>query len=284
MTTFEEYLQGRGRSPHTIKSYLGGVGEFTSFLGAREPTLDLLETWVDGLNHGRLTPQSTAQKIVAVRRWLAYSARHGSDPAQKMLTVLSAGYQVGRAVKQRDRKIVSPVTTDEFDEAMGRADAITSAIMLLLWWTGARMSEVVGDFRVGIPALTVADGESLVGDGHVQTFGKGGKRRVLVMPTAGRKELRPWVEGRAAVVGAGLAATVPLFPVGARGVSRLLKRCMNSLHPHRFRHAYRARLRQAHVSEEVVRTLMGHGPADVTEGYGRLGVEEMLQAVEVLSS
>ncbi len=291
ITTFEDYLRERGRSEHTIRAYSGDAGEFRIFLNGRAPTFDLFEDWTrECLNHGKLSPRSAQRKIAGAKVWLAFGARHGDSAAEATLErirlLASGGYRVGPAVRQRDEAAVSEVTEAEYREAMGRAGPEGRALLSLLWQTGARVSEVVGDPLAGIPALTVEGGRSLVEQGHVQTWGKGGRRRILVLSTAGREDLRMWVEARAAAIGrtegSGPVAAACLFDMTTSTVRRHLKALLAELRPHRFRHALRARLRRAGVSDEVIHALLGHGPRDTTEGYGRVSLEEMLQAVEAL--
>ncbi len=104
---------------------------------------------------------------------------------------------------------------------------------------------------------------------------------MLVLPTAGRKELATWVEGKP------LAAS--LFPSPANPERAISPQAVNAmLHAaglrgaHAFRHSYKVRLRRASVPEEVIRSFMGHGPANVTQAYGRMDIGEMLAAAERL--
>ncbi len=126
-----------------------------------------------------------------------------------------------------------------------------------------------------IPPLTVRDGLAFAARGYVQTFGKGGKVRTLVMPSAGRAELAGWLDGR--------HPGEPLFDVTPQAVNAMLHRAGLRGGAHRFRHGFKLRLRRAGVREEVVRAMMGHGPRDATDRYGAVAVEEMLEAMERLT-
>lgn len=111
--------------------------------------------------------------------------------------------------------------------------------------------------------------------GYVRTRGKDGKWRVLVLPPRGREGLDGFARG--------LDGNRLTFPVSPQAANAALHRLGFNGGAHSFRHAYRARLRQAGIGEELQHSLMGHGPRDVTDGYGVAGVEEMLAAVEGLS-
>jgi len=112
-----------------------------------------------------------------------------------------------------------------------------------------------------------------------RTIGKGGKLRWLVVPEAGARELAAWVEA---------AGDGWLFPsprrttaVSRQAVDRALRRLVGK-GAHAFRHAYRARLRRAGVRPELMAALLGHGPRSVTDRYGRITIEELLEAADYL--
>ncbi len=168
-----------------------------------------------------------------------------------------------------------PITREQYEALHAGASGRYRALFDLLWWTGARISEALGDAVTGIPALIGADVLALVERGYVQTSGKGGKRRTLVLPPGGRDALRDFA--------AGLDGDGPAFPISPQAVNAALHRLGFGGGAHSFRHAYRTRLRQAGVGEEMQRALMGHSVKDVTAGYGVVTVEEMQATAETLA-
>lgn len=273
LTKFESHLRGTVGSERTVRCYLSDAREFVAFAGNRPADVDTVEAWVASLNHGRCKPQTISRKVAGVRRFLGFVARHGDGAALKTLEILRA-YKVTPAVRQADVKQVRAVTREEYDALRTKGDSRMQALLAAAWWTGARVSELLGDPLTGIPPLTVEDGLRLVCEGYTVTRGKGGKIRVLVLPTSGREDMRAYVEVRQADV---------LFDITPQGLNAWLHRAGFLGGIHSFRHAYRARLRQAGVSPEMQARLMGHGPRSVTEGYGRAEVDEMLEAVRELA-
>jgi len=75
-----------------------------------------------------------------------------------------------------------------------------------------------------------------------------------------------------------------LFEITPQGLNAWLHRAGFPGGMHSFRHAYRARLRHARIGAERQRALMGHGPKEVTSGYGVVAVEKMLGTAEGLSA
>lgn len=270
---FEEHLRATCGSERTVMAYVADSRAFVRFLDGRPPDIDAVEAWVSGLNHGTNRPQTIQRKMAAVRRFLGYAARFGDGAAASSLLILR-DYKVSPAVRQADVRQVRAVTREEFAALRTKADARMRALLAAAWWTGARVSEILGDPLTHIPPLTIADGLRLVRAGHTVTRGKGGKIRVLVLPTSGREDMRAYVEVRQADV---------LFDITPQGLNAWLHRAGFPGGLHAFRHSFRSRLRQAGVSPEMQARLMGHGPRSVTEGYGPAEVAELLEAVERLT-
>ncbi len=212
----------------------------------------------------------------ALRRFLGFAACHGNEAVLRTLEILHA-YKVTPA-RQVDAKPTAPVSRETYAVLRERSGAHYRSLWDVLWWTGARISEVLGDVVTGIPPLSGADVLALVERGHVQTQGKGGKWRTLVLPPKGRE--------------IPCAGSRPDWTASCRSRrSRSSRRpstppCTASESPAAptvsDTHSAPG-LRQAGVSEELMARLMGHGPRNVTDGYGAAGIEELLAVIERLS-
>jgi integrase len=203
-------------------------------------------------------------------------SRHGDDVAGKTLEILR-DYRIGPPVREADVQQRRAVTAGEYQGARAKAAPRYIALVDLLWWTGCRISEVVGDETAGIPALTIGQAVLLVQTGTIITRGKGGKRRIIVLPAVGREALKPYVDSQTEQASPSRA----LFPITTQAAHAALRR-LGLPSAHCFRHAYRSRLRQAGVSDELQRRLLGHGSRDVTTNYGVAGPDELLCAVDRL--
>ncbi|MGH2625195.1 MAG: tyrosine-type recombinase/integrase [Anaerolineales bacterium] len=273
---FREHVR-QVSAPRTALAYSKDAEGFEEFRAGRPLTLALVEAWAAGLDHGRLNAQTVARKTAALKAWLGHLGAHGDDDALRLVQVLRA-YRTSRGPRQADRRQVEPVTREEYREARARAPEWGRHLMDLLWWTGCRISEVLGDVQasVPIPPLTVRDGLGLVSRGYARTVGKGGKVRTLVMLSAGRIELARWLDGR--------DPGGPLFAVTPQAANAMLHRAGLQGGAHRFRHSFTSRLRRAGVREEIIRAMLGHGPRDATDRYGAVTVEEMIEAVERMAA
>lgn len=272
LAAFEAHLRATCGSPRTVIAYTTDSREFLAFLGNRLADIDAVEEWVASLSH---RPQTIARKLAAIRRLLGYLARHGDEAAAKTLAVVR-NYKLTPAIRQADKRVVEPITRETYYSIREAASPLYRALFDVLWWTGGRISEVVGDAVADIPPLGIGSLRALVERGCVETVGKGGKRRTLFLPSVGRDTLQPYVESLAG------RDDARAFPVTAQAVNAALHRLGFRGGCHSFRHAYRARLRQAGISEEIMRHLMGHGPKDVTAGYGMPSTQELVGVVDPL--
>jgi integrase/recombinase XerC len=297
LDAFREDLIATQGSLHTVHKYLSDARAFETFRNGETVSVGLVRRWARSFD-GNLNPQTVERKLMAIRCWLVFKAeKENDDDALRTLTLLREGRKVVRGARERDSKIIEPVSEQEFTDAMERARRWNCewmrALMGLLWWAGPRISEVVGDTVAQIPYLSVTAGRALVEESHVQILGKGGKRRWLVLPSVGRDGLGSWMRDRLAWaetqsdLSAALAA--PLFaspvnpgrPVSWQRVNQLLHE-YGLRGAHGFRHAYASRLRAVGVREETVAALLGHRPRTTTAGYGRVSLDEMQEAAEKL--
>ncbi len=276
---FREHL-GRTGSPRTVTAYMRDARLFEVFRRNDPLSVDALERWVAsfiGIN-----PQTTSRRLAAVRRWLAFRAKSGDGEAFQTLVVLQSGYQVARGPREADRRCVAALTVDEYHDARARAPEWGRTLMGLLWLTGARISEIIGDGLAGIPALTVEQGRELAERGFTRTRGKGGRVRLLVLPSSGRAELFECIAGREPHSPLFPSPSDPGRPVSKQAFNAALHRAGIAGGAHRFRHGYKARLRKAGVRDELIVHLLGHGPADTTARYGQPDLGELIAAAELL--
>jgi site-specific recombinase XerD len=281
---FAAHLAQTCGSRHTSIRYLADGREFVAFLDGRRVSVAVVEAWAAALNLGARRPQTVSRKLSAVRRLLGFLAARGDEAAKETLVILR-DYRVCLPIREGDVREVRSITATEYAALREQLPQWGMVLADLLWASGARISEVVGDPVAGIRHLTVADGLRLVTEGFTTTTGKRGRRRVLVIPSAAREILRPFVEARSSAAG----SDAPLFaspddserPVSAQAFNSLL-RSRGNTHAHALRHGFRARCRQAGLSDEIQRALMGHHAGSVTQGYGRVTIPEMLEAVERL--
>lgn len=277
------------RSVHTRKAYLRDITDWLSWL-ADHGTDPLAVTepdtayWARHLEAGGLSSSTVARKLSAMSSWYQWLVRNGhmeKNPADNL----------ARPEVDRDTSTTPGLTKDQAlaliaaaDRARGRQQLRTSAVVAVIIYSGARISEVTG-----------ADIEDLGTDrGHkvLWVTRKGGKRQPLVLPPPATERLnaylasRPDVEHLPAVTAGGdprphrpLFVTrhgQRLFEANIRDtIQRLGKAAglpedlVRRLGPHPLRHAFATLYLDAGGSERDLQDAMGHADPRTTRRYDR---------------
>jgi integrase/recombinase XerD len=148
MRRWELFLQDQGRSPHTIKAFLGDIALLAAFLPTDKTigqvTTDDLNRFLAWLQNGRNTPcspKSLSRRVTSLKaffRWLASAGRIPSNPAEKVLQ---------QSVISPLPEVLTPDETVRVLEAAdllrtaGRADSRPYALLSLLLETGIKKGE-----------------------------------------------------------------------------------------------------------------------------------------------
>jgi site-specific recombinase XerD len=174
--SWELHLRAERKSAETVKSYGDGVRVYLNWCAAhnRPAVLDRrqLREFVDGLLTSGAKPATATSRHLAVRRFSAWLAEEGEQPADPLMGLKSP---------HLDKPVVEPLTDDQL-RAMLKAcggpdlrDKRDEAILRLMFTTGARAGEVVAlqtgdlDLRANPPTAVIRRG-------------KGGKGRVVPLP------------------------------------------------------------------------------------------------------
>jgi integrase/recombinase XerD len=177
-----------GRPEHTQRAYRRDAERFLAFVARPLSTVTLgdVQAFADSLT-GK--PSSRARTLAAVKSLLSFGQRTGYLPLN-----------VGAAVKLPVRKeTLAERILSEPDVVRMLAlepDRRNQLLLKVLYYVGGRVSEIA--------ALTWRDLQPRTDGGQVTVFGKGGKTRTVLLPTAIWRELLRFRQG------ANLDA--PLFP------------------------------------------------------------------------
>lgn len=147
------------------------------------------------------------------------------------------------------------------------------ALLTLLYRSGLRVSEAVGDIRRGKPALR-ASGVNLPAHTVRVLHGKGDKATTRGFHPSATDALARWIDTRKARgISGPLFCTLKGQPLHAQYVRLMLHRLAaqagveKRVHPHSLRHTYAWELEQAGVPVSVISDLLGHSSIAVTARY-----------------
>ena len=287
------------RSKETRRAYLSDVRQLAAFVGEGvEPgavTLVRVRAFLASL-HGRCDAATIARRLSALRAFYAHITREGlcrKDPT------------AGLAAPKARRRLPRPLAVDDCEaliEAGGRAERSgrrggeralrDRALTELLYGAGLRVSEVA--------SLDVRDVD--LRGREVRVSGKGGKERIVPLPSAAREALVAYLglRRRPGVLAEPLftslrgrdpegesparekaAAVKPLRRLGVRDVRRvLLARALHAgvvdhVHPHRLRHSYATHLLDMGADLRVIQELLGHASLSTTQKYTAVSMEHI---------
>jgi integrase/recombinase XerC len=278
----------RNLSEHTRRAYLSDVRQLAAFAGqtARPDGVDAggVRAFLADL-HGRRHPSTLGRKLSALRTFYRLLVREGAcalDP--------TAGIPAPRA----PRRLPRPLPVDDCVALMeapapsadtpGDERALRDAALAeLLYGAGLRVGE--------ISSLDVRDLD--LHRGEVRVLGKGGKERVVPLPSAARAALEAYLALRR---GPGLSGQ-PLFTalrrrrdglrrLGPRDVRRTLAaRARRAglggrVHPHRLRHSYATHLLDMGADLREIQELLGHASLGTTEKYTAVSVERLAEVYD----
>lgn len=281
---FGEYLtQQRALSPQTIAAYRDGFVLFLEFAEERlgkapvamalaDVTPELIMAFLDHLERQRHNSvRSRNARLAALRSFLKFAGHRDVASLQVIERAL------GVPVKRFERPMFGYLTREEVQAVIGEpGDSWLSqrdhALFLLMYNTGARVSEIIG-VKVGDVVLDASAA-------CVHLHGKGRKQRSVPLWHTTVKALRAWLRSNSE-----LTAEAPLLPNrNGREMTRanvtlrlalavqhatetqpaLAKRKVS---PHTIRHTTAMHLLQAGVDISVIALWLGHESPVTTHHY-----------------
>lgn len=295
---FERHLRAeRGRSPHTIRAYLGDLRDFFAHVDAehaRGTSTDQPETplaavrlsavrlsdlrgWLGVLASGGAARSTIARRSASLRTFFGWATREGHVDADPSL----------RLVAPKRHRTLPPVLAK--DDAVGLLDVAAvaadddepvhlrnRAILELLYATGVRVGELTGldldDVDVEVDVIRV--------------IGKGDKERRVPFGQPARRALRAWIDGgRPRLVRAGSGPALFLGRRGGRVDPRQVRTLVHDmlthvpdapdLGPHGLRHSAATHLLEGGADLRMVQELLGHASLSTTQIYTHVSIERL---------
>lgn len=281
---FAEYLtQQRALSAQTIAAYRDGFVLFLGFAESRlgkspaamalaDMTPELIMAFLDHLERQRRNSvRSRNARLAALRSFLKFATHRDVSSLQVIERAL------GVPVKRFERPMFGYLSREEMLAVIGRPDESwlsqrDHALFLLMYNTGARVSEIVG-LKVGDVVLDAAAA-------CVHLHGKGRKQRSVPLWRSTVKAIRAWLK-----LNPQFGAASPLLPSrSGHAMTRnnahqrlalavetatetnpdLAKRRIS---PHTIRHTTAMHLLQAGVDISVIALWLGHESPTTTHHY-----------------
>lgn len=281
---FTEYLtQQRALSPQTIAAYRDAfvlllnfaqsrLGKSPALMALSDITPDLIMAFLDHLERQRHNSvRSRNARLAALRSFLKFAAHRDVSSLQVIERAL------GVPVKRFERPMFGYLSREEMLAVIGTPSATwvsqrDHVLLLLLYNTGARVSEITG----------VKVGEVVLDDSAacIHLHGKGRKQRSVPLWRSTVKAIRAWLR-----LNSQFEAASPLLPnrnwhamtrsnvtkrlalavqAATTTIPELAKRRVS---PHTIRHTTAMHLLQAGVDISVIALWLGHESPTTTHHY-----------------
>ena len=283
---FARYLEdGKGASPHTLRSYTCDLIQFISWLeseklvraGATPDKVSylMIRRYLGHLSQKGLERRSILRKLSSIKAWFKWLEREGAivqNPADAVLAPKAA------------HDLPDVLTTTEIETLLALPDSSTGfgqrdrALLETLYATGLRVAECA--------AMTLGDVDWRMGEVRVKDA-KGQKERIVLLGRPAMaalniylNEARPHLMARR---GDKLAATIEALWINSRG-TRLSSHAIytvvvayagraaidKNVSPHTLRHSFATHLLEGGADLRVVQELLGHSSLSSTQIYTRV--------------
>ncbi len=284
----------RGRAAHTLEAYRRDLNRYAAVLAARgrsdisavstQDVADFLAGLREGdAEHLPLAASSAGRAVVAVRGLHAFALAEGlagDDPA-RFIRPPAPPRHLPKAISVPDvERLIAAA-------AVGQAALRDSALLELLYGTGARISEAIG---LDVDDLRLS-GESRSAEmpATVRLSGKGSKQRLVPVGSFARAAVEAYlVRARPALAAAAGRITVsPALFLNARG-GRLTRQGawgvlrqaadragIADVSPHVLRHSFATHLLDGGADVRVVQELLGHASVTTTQVYTLVTIDKL---------
>ena len=271
----------RGRSPHTVRAYVGDVQALLEFL-AKSGRTDLgdlgladLRAWLATLHAAGQSRASLARRAAAARTFTAWCRKRGiiaTDPGARLSSP---------AVRRRLPTVLDQGQASAVMEAAvgdGGPTSIRDRCLLeLLYATGIRVSELC--------ALDLVDVDH--DRRTVRVMGKGRKERVVPFGVPAAHALQQWLGVREHFAGPASGGALLLGVQGRRIDPRTVRTVVDRatvnagvprLAPHGLRHSAATHVLEGGADLRAVQELLGHASLATTQRYTHVSAERLRQA------
>jgi integrase/recombinase XerC len=279
---FIDHLKFEKRySAHTIRSYRDDLESFSTFtkneyggvaMGEISPAI--VRSWLAGLKDGGLSSRSINRKISALKSWYKYLIRVGAAEQSPMGAILSpkARKRLPAYVEQKD---MAKLLFDKVDFSEGWEGRTQKLLLLILYHTGMRLSELVG----------LREGQLDFGNRTIKVLGKGNKERVIPADGMLLAAIKEYQEKKRLELEGADTVVLLVNRKGRRLYPRYVYRVVHDYlaqvttidqkSPHVLRHTFATHLMNEGAELNSVKELLGHSSLAATQIYTHNSIEKL---------
>ena len=258
---FARYLEDKGRSENTIKTYLGVLQSFFNWLKNRHGNIpELSKNEIQVYMNYLESEQRSAATVEKVFRTLTVFARYINQP--------QITDDIYRKEKLGDKTAPESLAENEVEYLLREIEQVgnerNTAIVYTLLYTGIRVSELCSLNRSDIETGFIT----------IKSRKDDDKGRTIPMSKAFSNHLKTYLESRTDSHEA-LFISNYQKRISPRTVQHMLK--PYGVHPHKLRHTFCYELVQKGVDLSIIAELAGHSDINVTKQYVKLSKRSELE-------
>ncbi|WP_046468023.1 tyrosine recombinase XerC [Allosalinactinospora lopnorensis] len=275
---FRRHLESElGRSPHTVRGYLGDLRSLLAYLSEAAAGIDgidvnVLRGWLSRLHDSGASRATMARRIAAARVFTAFLYRRGrleTDPGP-----LVASPKQHRSLPSVLGEEQAVAALDESAVGVSSPAALRrAAVAEILYATGIRVAELCG-----------LDLDDVDRERHtLRVRGKGGKERVVPVGTPALAALDRWLrDGRPHWSTSASGTAVFLGTRGGRLGTRSARRDVHEVvgdgtSPHGLRHSAATHLLNGGADLRSVQEVLGHSSLRSTQIYTHVSIDRLTE-------
>lgn len=277
---FEAYLTSEKKvSPHTVKAYTSDIISLLNYLNDKfetkapaEVTHLLIKSWLSELMANGMDARSVNRKISSLKTYYKYLLKHRLVDKDPMLKVTSPKTSKKLPVfidESKMTEIVDSFVDEKSDEKNEVNHGIANDILLTLYHTGMRLSELIHLEKRHID----------MSQDTIKVLGKRNKERII--PITG--ELKVVLSARsndhpASPYVFNTSEGKKLYPNFVyRSVKQLLSQhtTLKKKSPHVLRHTFATHLLNNGGDLNAIKELLGHANLSATQVYTHNSVERL---------
>ncbi|MCC6818101.1 MAG: tyrosine-type recombinase/integrase [Bacteroidia bacterium] len=277
---FQTYLEAEKKmSAHTVKAYISDINALLIYLqnNYEVDSVNLInhhhiKSWLSDLMAAEMDPRSVNRKISSLKTYYKYLLKHALVEIDPMIKVTSPKNSKKLPVfisEDNMNNLVDSLIDEKDDEINDENDGIATDILLTLYHTGIRLSELIYLEKQNIDLYA----------GTLKVLGKRNKERIIPMSgelqsaLLNRLKLHP-----ASVYVFNTPKGNKLYP---NYVYRLIKNLLTGFttqkkkSPHVLRHTFATHLLNNGGDLNAIKELLGHANLSATQIYTHNSVERL---------
>lgn len=271
--SFLQYLQIEKRySPHTVRSYLNDLDQFTAFLLTREVPVDPelvtshdIRAWIVSMLENNYNTVSVHRKISCLRVFYRYLRKEGivtTDPLEK---VVLPKRKKNLPVFVEEEALVNLLDNYSFGD--GFAGIRNRTIIEMLYVTGMRRSELIGLHNIDVD----------LSEGSVKVTGKRNKQRIIPLVKPFLKRLSEYIKIRDEFISTENDGWFFITDKGNKLYDKYVYTTVNRYlamvttvekkSPHILRHTFATHMLNRGADLNSIKELLGHANLSATQVY-----------------